>query len=327
MILMIPALLFTYGKMSAGSQTGQVLTVPTGVILSGAGANGLFRPLILNARKVKSLRHFEKFEDDLLCSKVGEDSYVFVKKTFPAYQRLRFRKFVLNLLIKNGIGKPFEYEQLATPEFGQIVNSLWRQNPEVVPLPKSKLCFDLLLQSSVIVNGAAIQVNFAPGTKMKDQIVQELKASQANLLTNQEDIDNRAKGLKENSKISQYQLMLDAPFPQESNLVRTAMENFQIYFDQETAALDSRVESLLDDPIWLDTKKRRSCKKMQELKDKAPNEYRIMFGIRKDELSQYDKIPSEEEIQQMEQATLSHQFTVSIIGLANGKTFQIQLPI
>lgn len=304
-----------------------MVMVPSGVILSGIGQNGAFLPLIKTANKVKSLRHFEKFEDDILCSKVGENSFIFVKKSYPSYQQLRFRKHVLGFLTKNGLNKPFEYQSLATPEFEKFLNSARRNNLQIVPRATTKLVFNLKLRSTALVNGAPLSFDFSHGQKLSSQVTDELLSSPADVLTSRQDIEDRARGLADLDKVAQYQIMGEVPVSSEVNMVRSALEQFGVYYEQENAIVDSQVERILGDASWNDIKTRRSVKNMEELKSKLPDAYRIIFSIRKDDLAMVDKVATNEETAALERAPLSHQFTVTIVGMANGKQFKLKLPI
>jgi hypothetical protein len=327
MITLTPALILTLLSPQAGVQGVPFKAVPSGVILSGVNDNGPLVALMAAAEKVKSLRHFEKFDNDLLCSKQGEMAFVFVRKTYPAYQKLRFRKHVLDLLVRVGVNKPFDYQELATPEFEPFIRAMWRNTPQIVPRPNTKLTFLVTLQTGTIIGSNSLRFNFAPSVRLSEDAVATLRNSPADVLKSKNDIAERLKTLTSLDVQSQYKLLIDSPVNHEVNLVKEALENFRMYYDQENSVLDSKVETILSDPIWADTKARRKIRDMRELKEKLPSAFKLMLNIRKEELSYVDQVPSNEETLALQEAPLTHQYMIEIIGIADGKKFDINLPI
>lgn len=321
------ALVLTLLQTNAEVPDQALQAMPSGVILTGTGDNGSYAPFLAPTQKIKSLRHFEKFDDDLLVSKLSEGAFVFIKKNYPPYKQLRFRKHVLDLFSSVGYNNAFSYQELVTPEFEIYLNTIWRNTPQIVPDPNTKLAFVVTLQSSAIINGEAIHFNFAPRVKISDLTRDALFAMPAKLLTDKSEISERLKSLIAIDKKCQYSFMKDPPVSSSIALVRDALESFKIYYENENSKLNSKVDNLLTAQIWDDTKARRKTKDMRELKDKIPAAFNMILGIRKEELSYGGLVPSTEDTLTLSEAPLSHQYMLEIQVVANGKQFDINLPI
>ena len=301
--------------------------MPSAVILSGVADNGNYPALLKVAAKVKTLRHFEKFEDDLLCAKQGDNAFVFVKKTFPSYKALRFRNHVMNLLLRTGYGRPFEYQELANSEFEPYVRSIWRNNPKILPSPTTQIAFLVTLQSSTSIGGSPMTFNFAPSINLSDQAKRALAGAPATLLTSRADWEDRIKTLGAIDTHAQYRSWIATPVQQEISLTRDALEQFRIYYDQETTDLDTRVEKMLSDPIWNDTKLRRKAKDMRTLEETAPREFASVLATRRDYLLATGETQSADQMLSLREAPLNHQFMLELLGVVDGRTFDISLPL
>ena len=322
-MISIPVAVLALLSTTAGTQ---FKVMPAGVILSGVGDTGSYSPLFLAAEKVHSLRHFEKFSDDLLCSKLAESSFVFIKKTFPRYTGLRFRKHIQELLLKTGLGKPFQYQELATPEFEKFAASLLKNNPNIVPGPTTRLAFLTMLQSSVVVQGNPLNFRFGPSLSLATGTREALLESQATLLTNQSEIVARMKSMPSDPG-AQYKLWTQTSAQQEMNLTRDALEAFRIYYDNEVASLDVGIDNILSDPIWKATKLRRKVKNMRELKQMVPLDFDTIVGLHKEFSDNAGRVPSSEEMAALEEANINSQYSLKIAGYAGGKSFVITLEL
>lgn len=129
-----------------GSGQGQLRPAPTAVILSGVGDNGVFKHLIDASDKVTVLRTFQKFENDLLCSKQGDNSYIFVKKSFPAYARLRFRRHALDLLVKKRIWQRIQLSRISDTGIRAICKYSLEISASIRTERKYKNCFSRSLE-------------------------------------------------------------------------------------------------------------------------------------------------------------------------------------
>jgi len=321
--MIVPALAIALIAQNGGTQ---LKIVPSGVILSGVGDKGSYNSIFKAAEKVHGLRHFEKFDDDLLCSKQADSSFIFIKKTFPRYVALRFRKHVQELLLKTGLGKPFQYQQLATPEFEKFAASIFKNDPSIIPTPTTNLAFFTMLQSSAVVQGNPVNFQFGPSYSVDAGTKEALLESQATLLTTHSEIVARMKSMPEDLG-AQYKLLLASSVGQEMNLTRDALEAFRIYYDQEMSTLDVGIEGLLTDPIWNETKLRRKVRDMRELKQKVPVDFDTILGLHKDFLELRGRVPSSEEMAALEEAPLTSQYILSISGYAGGKGFWIHLQL
>ena len=276
--------------------------------------------------KVKSLHHFERFADDLLCCKQADLAYILVKKTYPAYEQLRFRKHVLNLLIKVGDSKAIDYKDLVPPEFEPYARRIWTYQPQFLPYPQSKVVLRVMLETSAIVAGKNAKAVFANAQPSIAGVKQGLIDYPVGVITKKSELDEHWRAVQVRSE-SQYKLWLDTPYHQEVSFVKDALETFRAYYDQEVADLDNKVDSILTDPKCAGTKIRRKARDMRELKEKAPDEFQSMLGICKGQAEMEGRIMSTEDILALSEATLSHQYRVSIIFCADGKFQDMQLHI
>ncbi len=320
-MVLVPAVVLALLSTRAGTQLN---IVPSGVILSGVGDKGSYTSLFKAAEKVHGLRHFEKFDDDLLCAKQADSSFVFIKKTFPRYVGLRFRKHLQALLLKTGLGKPFQYQQMATPEFEQFAASIFKNNPSIIPTPTTNLAFLTELRSSAVVQGNPVNFEFGPSFSLIPGTKEVLLESQATLLATHSEIVARMKSMPDDLG-AQYKLLLPGSVAQEMNLTRDALEAFRNYYDQEVSSLDVGIDDLLTDPIWKSTKLRRKVKDMRELKQKVPFDFDTIIGLHKEFSGNAGRVPSSDEMAALEEATLTNQYSLTIVGYAGGKEFSIIL--
>ena len=329
MIGLTPALAFSLLFHDArGQQIIQNVTrMPSGVVLTGKGDSTTFAGLPEASKKVKSLFKFEPTTDDMLCCKTGENSFVFVRKNYPPYKRLRFRKHVIELLKRVGYNKPFQYQELASPEFEEYAKPIWRDTPELVPNPSTKVAFQVRLQSSTTVGGEPMDFVFGPGIKSPVETIQALLASQADVLTNRNDILERVKSMPPTDTQGQYTVTIDSPVSSQLSSVRSALEQFRVYYEEENSALSGKAETVLTDPIWNDTKARRKIRDMRELKEKLPKAFNFILGIRIEELSYLNLAPSQEETLALSEAPLNHQYQVTLTVFGGGKGHKLNLPI
>lgn len=301
--------------------------MPTGVVLTGSGDDRSFAAFPEATKKINSLFHFETFKDDLLCSKTGNNAFIFVKKNYPPYKRLRFRKHVFNLLQRVGYGKPFKYQELATPEFEPYVQTIWRNTPQIVPNANTNVAFIVMLQTSTTVKGEVMPFNFGPPLKLSDPVKDALAAAPADILKERDQINKRILAIQPLDNQGQYTIMKDPPVEAGLKLVRQAIENFSGYYEQENSELNNKVDALLTDPMWNDTKARRKIKDMRELKAKIPAAFNLILNIRKEEMSYYGQVPTDEETLALGEASLTHQYVLQLLVSADGKQVAVNLPL
>ncbi len=121
----------------------------------------------------------------------------------------------------------------------------------------------------------------------------------------------------------QVRSILELPLPQETNLAKLALDQFQIYYDNEVNKLDSKIDETLPDATWANTKLRRKATTMRQLKEKSPKEYDSLVSLCQQFAREAGSPLTDDDTASIEQSPLSNQYIVNIVVFAGGKRFDL----
>jgi hypothetical protein len=323
MSFLIPALVTLLSN--SGTHTQQSGGLPPIVVLGGQKYKTNYAVLLKNIDKVKRQPHFEVLEDSLLCGRQNNATIILVEKSYPPYQKLRFRKHIISLFAKYGVNKPFAYNELATPEFEPNANPMWLQSPGAMPNQQTKVTFSALLTTSLNTKGKMYSSTFAPLLKLDQKTKDSLTNAPCTFLSSPQEISEYAKSLVMADRHAMYHLPIDVPASTEVNMVRDALEAFGRYNEDEVAKLNEAAEAMLSDPIWETTKQRRKTKNMRDLRASIPEDADFIVNRYKGHLADSGQTVSSEELSDLDGASLSHQYQFSLVFCVNGKFASVAL--